>query len=717
LEITATETINNTNIKYLMSPNSIAIIGCSETNMGGQVLTNLLQMGYKGEIYPVHPTQSTVYGKECFSSINALPEDIDCAVIAIRSSLVKKTLQELELKKVKSAVIFASGFAETGEEGKREQQSINELLSRNGMAVCGPNCLGLINVNKQIPLYSTVINRNLKPGGIGVVSHSGSAAIALVGAGRKQGFSYVISAGNEAGITTVDYFRYLVEDQETKVIVGVLETIKDPVGLSKVAKLAREKGKPIIILKVGKTETGGKVSASHTGGIVGSAHLHKSFFRQSGIIEVDSYNEIIETAEILLKYGLNVPQGDGVGMIAISGGQLALTCDIADSMDLRIPEIEGETKNVLARVLPEYACAANPLDGTTDALLNTRIYKECVQAIANDPNIDLLVICQDATSGLDASLNIYQNVAEAIAEVSKTINKPIIVFTHVSGGLDPKIQYTLNAAGIPLLQGAHASMRAIKNFIEYAKQNNQFAQNYTGAHIFKNGLSIDNSNNISLSENEGKRLLYKFGIPVTREKVITEVSDGIHFANNIGYPVAVKVDSPDILHKTEAKVINLNVASDQELRESITEVLENARNYNLNARINGVNIQEMVPKGIETIIGIKRDPVYGLYIILGIGGIFVELIKDISIRILPITESDAYEMINELKGRDALYGFRGMNKADIKELTRTLVNLSKMVMESPVEITELEINPLIVLEEGQGVKAVDTLVTINNNIN
>lgn len=706
------------NMNSLMSPSSIAIIGCSEKNMGGIVLSNLIKMGYNGDIYPVHPKNSKVQGIHCYSSIGDLPNGVECAVIALKSSLVKHTLEELNLKKVKSAVVFASGFAEVSEKGKKEQQEISKFLAENGMAVCGPNCLGLINVNEMIPLYGAEAPSNLKQGDIGLVSHSGSACIALMSSGNKLGFSYIISAGNEVEITTADYFRFLIEDEKTNIIVGVLESIKDPMKMREIAELARKKGKPIIILKVGKSEIGEKTASSHTGAIVGSAHLHEAFFKQNGFIEVSSYDEIINTIEILSKHRLNLSKGNGIGVMAISGGQLALTCDIAESIGLKIPQIEEETMNELAAILPAYATISNPLDGTSDALFNTEVYKKCVIALTNDPNIDILTICQDATSGLDASQSsLYQKVAHAIADVSESVKKPIIVFTHVSGGLDSQIHQILDSAKIPLLQGAHASMEAIKKFLEYSRSIKKLSQRknvYNQDKDHAANFDLYEVNGASLSESESKRLLSHYQVPVTVEKVACEIVEGIEYAKEIGFPVAMKIDSPDILHKTEAKAVKLNVSDEQQLSAFYSEIIKNAKNYKADARINGVLIQEMVPKGIETIVALKNDPLYGPYITLGLGGTLVELIKDFSIRILPIIPQDAYEMIDELNCNEIFKGYRGSKKADIDELVKVILNLANLARNKNLYINEVEINPLVVMEEGKGVKAVDALITIND---
>ncbi|WP_390363090.1 acetate--CoA ligase family protein [Virgibacillus byunsanensis] len=705
------------NMEYLMSPRSVAIIGCSEKNMGGVALSNLLNMGYEGEIYPVHPKNNTVYGLRCYSSISELPDGVECAVIALKSTRVKQTLKELNEKNVKAAVILASGFAEVNEEGQKEQQEISQLLKENGIAACGPNCLGLINVNEMTPLYSADAPSSLIQGEVGLVSHSGSACIALMSSGSDLGFSYVISAGNEVGITTADYFRFLIEDEKTNIVVGVLESIKNPKEMSEVAELARKKGKPIIILKVGKSETGEKTALSHTGAIIGSSHLHEAFLKQNGFIEVSSYDEIITTTALLSKHRLNLPKNNGIGVMAISGGQLALSCDIAESAGLQIPDIEEKTKEDLAVVLPEYATISNPLDGTSDALFNTEIYKKCVIALTNDPNIDLLAICQDATSGLDSSQSaLYQNVARAIADVSKSIKKPIVVFTHVSGGLDAPIHRILNSADIPLLQGAHASMKAIKKYIDYANSMDQLSQrkkSYDQDNRESLDLYISHFKGTSLSENESKRVLSRYEIPVTAEKVASKVEEARDYATEIGFPVAMKIDSPDILHKTEAKAVKLSISEDQKVISSFSEIMENAKKFQPDARINGVLIQEMVPKGIETIVAVKNDPLYGHYVTLGIGGTLVEMIKDFSIRILPIDQQDAYEMIHELKYSEIFKGYRGSKKADIDELAHVILKLSNLAIDHKNYFNEIEINPLVVLEEGRGVKAVDALITIN----
>ncbi|WP_407270079.1 acetate--CoA ligase family protein [Radiobacillus sp. PE A8.2] len=699
------------NMEYLMSPKTIAIIGCSEHNIGGVTLKNLQETGFKGAIYPVHPKGKPVFGIDCYTSIEDIPE-VECAVIGLRNSLVIDTIKQLSEKNVKAAVILASGFAEVpGDEGKHIQQKLKKVIKDSNMAVCGPNCLGLINLNDRVSMFSAALDGELADGGVGVVSHSGSACIAMMSTGRGIGFSHMISTGNEVGVSSVDYFRFLVEDEKTKVIVGILEGINDPNGLSEVAKLAREKQKPIIILKVGKSEKGSLAAASHTGSIVGSSDLHQSFFKQNGIIEAESYNEVIEIAEVMLRYHNDLPKGNGMGLVAISGGQLALSCDIAESIGLNIPQINEETQQELAKYLPDFANTVNPLDVTSTGLFDLEAYKQCLLALSKDPAIDIIAVCQDATAGLNHSESvIYQNVAKAISEVANALPVPIVVFTHISGGLDTGIYNVLDAVDVPLLQGANESMVAIQKLINYA------AYQPTTTSVEAVNQEVEVPDRESLSESESKKLLSSFGIRTTREITVRNVEEADAFADSVGYPLVAKIDSPDILHKTESGAIRLGIQNSEELKEAFFEVYENAKNYNPNAQLNGVNIQEMVQGGLEFIIGVRNDEVYGTYMVVGLGGVFVELFKDVSLRILPISKSDAYDMINDLQSKELLAGYRNGTTYDVEALTEAIVHLSAMAAQTKGQLSEIEINPLLVLEKGKGVVALDALITTNKKL-
>ena len=695
-------------IKYLLHPRSIALLGCSEKNVAGSVLLNLLNNKYAGKIYPVHPKNESVHGIKCYKKLADIPGDVDVCLVALRSDLVLGSIEEMHEKDVPAAVFLASGFSEIGPQGRELEKQVAKKLAEYGIAACGPNCLGLINVHEGATLYSAASDlQNLK-GKVGLVSHSGSVCIAFTSAARGEGFSYLVSCGNEAGLTVADYFRAMIEDEKTEVIVGFLETIRDPEGLKEVAKLAVEKNKPIIILKVGKSEIAQKTAAAHSGALASPSDITDAFFKQNHILQANSFDEVNEACELLLRMkDQPVPAVSKVGMTAISGGQLGFCCDAAFQEGVAFGAISEETKARIRNTLPGFATAKNPLDVTT-AMFETDQYKECIRALAADDDIGLLLICQDAEARMCADeVALYKHIVQAICEVRSEIDKPVALFSPLSTGLVKEYEDMLAAVNIPLLQGAHESMHAVKLYFEWMRIR-QKAMPTESAKQAK--IDFDFGPEKSLSERESKKLLSAYGISVAKDILAKNAEDAIAAAIAIGYPVALKADSPDILHKTEAKVVKLNVGSENEVREAYAKIMENARAYNQTARVNGVSVQEMVPKGVEVMLGGKCDPVFGPTVMVGVGGIFVEIFKDYALRLAPIDRETAREMIDSLKGKALLYGARGAEKADVDALADALVKLGRLMSEHSDRIQELDINPIIVLGQGKGVKAVDALV-------
>jgi len=697
------------NIKYLLKPGSIALLGCSEKNLVGRTMFNLQKHGYKGKIYPVHLRNEFVFGVKCYRSLADIPEQVDACVVGLRSTLVPDVIEEMNENGVKAAVIFASGFAEIGAEGRVLQQQVSEKLAKYGIAACGPNCVGLMNTHENVTLYSVATDLTGLRGPIGIVSHSGSICIAFTSAARGSGFSQVVSCGNEAGLTVSDYMRAMIEDENTEVVIGFLETIRDPEGLKEVAKLSVEKNKPIIILKVGKSEVGQQTAAAHSGALASSSNVTDAFFKQNNILQAKSFDELNEACELLLKLkNQPVPESSRVAMTAISGGQLGFCSDVAYEEGVAFGKIAERTVRRISAALPDFATAKNPLDVTT-ALFDTDAYKECVRALADDEDVGMVLVCQDAEEHMCADeVALYRHIIQALCEARGEINKPMTVFSPLSAGLVREFSEMLGAAGVPLLQGAHESMHAVKLYFEWMD-----IRRKAGVSAPKDGhqkVDFDFGENKSLSERESKKLLAAYSIDVAGDVLVEDADAAVRAAGEVGYPVALKVDSPDILHKTEARVIKLNLETPDQVRAAYVEIMENARAYNPEARLNGVSVQEMVPKGVEIMLGVKNDPNFGPSVMVGVGGIFVEIFKDYSLRLAPVDIDTAYEMVHSLKGKKLLYGARGAAPADVDALADVLVRLSRLAYDHREVIEELDINPLIVLEKGRGVKAVDALV-------
>ncbi|MCL4459044.1 MAG: acetate--CoA ligase family protein [Chloroflexi bacterium] len=710
----------------LLQPESIAVVGASERpGPGHRIVKNLMTVGFPGEVYPVNPKYNQVLGLKCFPSIKDIPSDVDCLISAVASRHTMTVLKDGAEKGIRAAILLASGFAELGEEGRALQQAVEEFARQTDIAVCGPNCLGILNMHSRIAAYSGPLPERLVAGQLGVVFQSGALACTLTGAcdERGIGFSYLISSGNEAGIEASQYIEYLINDPNTAVIASYVEGFKDGRNFVRVAELAAQKQKPIIMLKAGRSEKGRGAILAHTGALAGSELVHRAVFRQKGIITVSDLDELIENVELFLR--ARRPHGDGVSLITISGGETCLLSDIAADLGLELPDLSPATKEKLAKVLPAFVTLRNPLDSTDPGLVDRDVeaYTRCLEALAQDEHIGVVIISEDARNGLQKSAGrnlILQDAASAAVRATATTDKPVVVLSMTSGFLDQIALETLHASGLPLLQGAREGLGAVRNLIEYSHflQRRSSSSDTQSLQISVDLAAIRSELRESkgvMVERESKALLSRYGIPVTREGLATSVEEAVEVARNLGFPVALKVESPGLTHKSESGAIELNVPDVHAVESSYWKVLESARRYAPGAAIHGVLVQEMVPKGVEVIVGLKQDPHFGPVVLFGLGGILVEVLRDFSLRPAPLARRDAEEMIREVRGYKILEGVRGSLPADVEGIIDVLFRLSQLGIDLRDEVAEVDINPLLVLEDGLGVKVVDALVVLKES--
>ncbi|MCI8476792.1 MAG: acetate--CoA ligase family protein [Oscillospiraceae bacterium] len=691
----------------LIQPKSVAILGCSEFNIGGRVLQNLIKSTqFQGAIYPVSLKQESICGVKCYQTLADIPGPVDCCVIALRSTLIPDALAEVRDKGVHAVVMFASGFSEVGAEGKALQAVVAQKLKEYDITSCGPNCIGLYNTEQGVYLWGDPYKLENRPGPVGVVAHSGAVSIVLSNAGRDLGYSKVISCGNEAGTPVAEYIRYLADDPQTEVIACFLETIREPAGFRAAAHYALSKNKPIIALQVGRSETGKKTAAAHSGALASSSAVTEAYFKTCGVLTVKSIDELLETCALLVMCKDKLPTTQAIGITAISGGLLSLSSDNASDEHVALAEINEETRSALAEVLPVFSTPHNPLD-VSIALFDPPAYRRCIEIMAQDPAVGMILVCQECEQALlEEQDYIYWDIVKTVAELK--LDKPLAVYSPLSGGLHPSMKRILDAACVPLLQGMQETMRAVALLMEYAKfrrgavwaQTTQPRQPKLLAEFPDSGV---------LSEGESKALLRAYDIPVAKEALVQSVEEAVSSAEAIGYPVVMKIDSPDIRHKTEAGVVRLNVSSSEQVQTVYEELLANAKAYDPNALIRGISIQEMVTGGTEIILGMKNDANFGPSVMVGLGGIFVEIFQDVALRLAPVSREAAYEMIGSLKGKPVLEGARGRAKADLDALADTIVKFSQLAVDNAGTIGEMDINPVLVLEAGKGVRAVDAL--------
>jgi acetyltransferase len=707
-------------IDSLFHPSSIAVIGASEKTMYGKgILEYLMQFGYTGRIFPVNPKRDQILGIKAYPRLGEIAEPIDTALIVVGRNYVLDSLKECAEKRVKSAIIISAGFQEADDKGKQLEKEISRFAQKTGLRICGPNCAGLVNMKDKI-LISLLREegRELLSGDVGFVSQSGALMMALAGVAQDKGIglSYIVSTGNEADLEVSDFMKYMIEDPDTRVITAFVEGFKDVHKFSQVAELSLKKKKPIIILKVGRSELGKEAAASHTAHLTGSDSAYDALFKQKGVIRAIDTDELFGMAKIF-SHGRS-PKGDGVAILTSSGGTGSLTADLCGDLGINLPEIKGSTLDELLAIegLLTFGKLGNPADIRGQGM---GIIKNVLPPLLRDKEYSIILICL-AFSTVGPGL--AQQIAPTIVELSKTTDKPIVVLwigrrkkgalTERDCGFD-----VLEQNGIPVYDKPITCLSAIKALIDWSRLQSSKAERPVleglPLTLSKEDIAkVSGTQKGALDEYESKKLISLYGIPVTKEKLATSVQEAKSIAGEIGYPVALKVMSADIAHKTDAGIIKLNVDEEVALEKSYNEIIENAGVYNSNAAIRGVLVQEMLQGGIEVILGMSQDPQFGPIIMFGLGGIFVEVLKDVSFRIPPLTKSDAEEMIRELKGYRILEGVRGSKARDTESLIDILVRFSHLSLNLEDRVAELDINPLVVFEKGMGARALDALVVL-----
>lgn len=700
-------------LRALLDPTSVAVVGASEgPRHGAEIMRSLLKLGYPGKIFPINPKYDKIYDLPCYHSLKDLPGPAECVVVAVGSQHVLDTVEEAAQVGAKAALVITAGFAEAGEEGKKLQQRLRQLARECGLRICGPNSLGFVNLHSRVALYSGALPETLCAGGVGVVAQSGSVCSAIGGAGRGLGFSYVISSGNEADVCASEYMEFLVDDPRTQVILGFIEGFKEPERFVQTAEAALKKGKPIIILKVGRTEQSRRVTLTHTGSLSGSDAVHDAVFRQKGVIRVADLDELLEVGELFWGLRGKLLEGDGVGMIAISGGETAMIHDLSEESPLHFPSLADTTKAELRKVLPEYAVIGNPLDVTGAGAVDRALYTKALNLLCQDDDVHLIAVMQDIRQGHW----ITPEIAGTVVNAARQNSKPFLFFTNVSRGLSQQVQDILISGNVPLLQGARESVKAMSSLAWYSRLR-RARLNVPPANLASSIASDQIRTSLkeqtgALGEHESKALLSQYGIPVCQEYLCTTMEEAQGIASKIGFPIVLKVASPQIPHKTDVGAIELGINSHLELAQAWNRITENVRTRAPQAEVKGVLVQEMLSGGTEVIVGTARDPQFGLTVLFGLGGVFVEVLRDVALRVLPITRNDAEDMISEIRARQILLGARGRPRLDLEALVDVILMLSNLALDCQDLIGEIDINPLLVFPQGKGCVAVDALVAL-----
>lgn len=705
--------LSTANLKNIfLSPTSIAIVGASEKpGVGNAIFLNILN-GYKGKVYPITPSSSSVFGIKAYKSVMDINEDIDLVVVATPSKIVPSVMEEIGKKKIKATIIVSAGFKEVDEAGAKLEQTIQDIGKHYGIRIIGPNCLGIMSLTEQNLVNLTFLKITPKYGEIALVSQSGAICAATVEDAMAQGigFSKVISMGNKVDMDENDILELLEDDPSTKVIVMYLEDIHDGRRFMNVAKrITLEKRKPIIVLKAGRTPEGAKAAMSHTGALMGSDEIYESVFKQSGVIRVDTMQELFESATAFSKQPLPV-DNKGIAIVSNAGGPAIISTDACSKYQIPMADISDST-DFISKVIPPHGSSKNPVDIVGDADFSR--FEKVLQEILSNPNVGSVVTMCTPSATLD-----YNELAKTIIRTSKNTRKTMLAaLMGLAEGLENK--QILSEGGIPHFMYAEPAIRTLESMYRFSRWLNIKNEPITSYSVDKNKVKdilseVKKQGRSNLLEDEGYEVLKAYGFPVPKSILVNNENDAINASNSIGYPVVMKISSKDVIHKSDSGGVKVGLKNDDEVKNAFNLILSNVKTRHPDADIKGILVQEMITHSRETILGAKQDELFGPLLLFGLGGIYVEILKDVIFRLAPISESEARNMIESIKTIGLLKGARGENPSDISSIIDCLLRLSQLVVDFP-EIEEFDINPLLVLEEGKGSRVVDVRIGIKNN--
>ncbi|HUF91153.1 MAG TPA: acetate--CoA ligase family protein [Candidatus Limnocylindria bacterium] len=693
-------------VARLLNPASIAIVGASDkVGPGFNAWRALEYVGYRGRVFLVNPRTSSVMGRPTYPSLAAIPEAVDAAFIAVPRDAVLDAVRAAADKGAGGVAVLSSGFGEAGEAGAAAERELAAIARDGGMAVCGPNCLGFLNFAGATALFGTSLPDTVARGGVAVVAQSGSIGIALLNCARGIGLSHLITSGNEAVTTAADYLDALIDDPAVTTVIAFLEQLRKPEHFVEVARRAYTLGKPVIVVKSGRSERGRQAVMAHTGAVAGSDAVCDAAFRAASVIRVGTLDELIETA-VLVSSVKARPTAPGVAIVSPSGGEIALALDIADAAGLELPPVPG-AQAAIAALLPDFAHATNPLDLTWAGLYDPTVAQRCVEALGAQAEIGALVLLQDAPAGLGEQQALrYASLFRHVALGAAATAKPFAVVSNLAGELHPAFDAVARETGVPCLRGTQEGLGAMAQFARWAT-----TPPLPPAPGAPAGVRDEARRRLAAlpaarvpAEHEGRHVLAAYGIGGPREIAARDADDAAKAARSIGYPVVLKGIVPGMAHKTEAGMVKLRLASDDDVRRAAAEVMAAAGE--------GVTllVQEMVQPVAEILVGARIDADFGPIVVVGAGGVMVELYRDVAIRLAPVTESVALQMIGQTRAASLLSGWRGRPRGDLQQTAATVAALSRLIADFRDEIAEVEINPLGVLEEGRGVLALDCLV-------
>ena len=689
-------------LEAFFTPQSVAVIGAARTpgKLGYGVLTNILESGYKGRIYPINPQADEILGLKAYPSVLDVPDPIEMVVIVIPNKYVPQVMEECGQKGVKGAIIISAGFREASMEGFKLEQQVLDIARQYGVRVVGPNCLGIISTHT--PINASFAAGMPPKGSIAFMSQSGALCTAILDWALSEniGFSHFVSLGNKADVDEVDLLEAWKEDENSRVVIIYMEGLKDGQEFIKVAREVT-KETPVIAVKSGNTAAGSRAVSSHTGTLAGSERAYEAAFLQTGVLRANSIEHLFDYS-LAFSYQPAL-KGRNIAIVTNAGGPGIMATDALEQNGLKLATLESKTVETLREGLPAAANVFNPIDVIGDALADR--YAHALKAALADQNVDGVIVI--------LTPQVYTQIeetAEIVGQIAASQEKPVLGCFMGEEKVGPGIK-VLNRYSIPNYVFPERAVGAFHAMAEYWESSQRPEPEYKRFDVDREVVRkvfdrVRSEGRLTLGDAESREIMEAYGLRIPRSILAADPDEAVAAAERIGYPVVMKIVSPDILHKSDIGGVRLNIRGANEVRDSFDLLMYRAERYMADARIWGVLVQEMAARGKETIIGMNRDPQFGPLLMFGLGGIYVEVLKDVTFRIAPVSPREAQEMLNEIRSYHLLRGVRGEPPSDLDAIVDTILRVSQLVTDFP-EIVEMDINPLTVYEAGKGALAVD----------
>jgi acyl-CoA synthetase (NDP forming) len=698
-------------VRQLFNPRSVALIGATDkSRWSWSIFGNLKLHGFAGPVYLVNPRGIPVHGQESYASVASLPGPVDLAFVMVPTSAVLSVLAEVADAGIPSVVLLTSGFAEVGAAGAELERQVVDLARRRGLTILGPNGNGYINAAASITPYGLPIDKPLLSGPVGVVLQSGALASSVLtfAQSRNVGVSLLVSMGNESMVSMTDVMRYLIDDEATRVIALFIESVRRPDEFLALAREALAKGKPVVAIKVGRSQAGARVARAHTGSLVGDDAVVDAVFRQNGVIRVDSLEDLIITAGLLAETG-PLP-GNRFGFITASGGASEIIADRAEDEGIEIPEFAPDTVERLRRVVPEFAATQNPVDVTGYILINRDLMRNALAAVQDDPGLDALVLVSDLprTAPPDPApiIEMFRHSSEALRQAAK----PLIVMGNTLTDITPFGRDVASQTGYPgVLGGIHHGLTALGRAVRWSALHRSATQEAPVAPQPRPEpeLAVPDQPGSSWSEHRAARFLAAHGIPVVPSALVTSPEQAADTAAAVGYPVVVKLAADGIEHKSDIGGVKIGLSSAAEVRAAYADVIAAGRAAG--ADVQGALVQPQRAGGIELLVGVVTDPAWGQVLAVGLGGVWVEILADTALCVLPVDRARVLQALRSLRGARLFDGPRGTAKADLDAVADAITAVADLAQRLGDRLEALEVNPLLV--RGSQVEALDALIT------